>query len=397
MLINLKNYTKYIVPFIILILANVLYNRYKDKQHREENLDDYSMIQKYLLTDHSLDNYEEDKNNGNKKQQKPILWVHMNYEYNSRSWASFGSRSSKELNQPYLYLTVRSIIRCCEKSFHICLIDDESFSKLLPTWSVDMNTLANPVLTYMRQLGLTKILYKYGGIIVPPSFLCMQNLINMYNVGTRDNKMFVGEMVNPSVSSTINLFSPNIKFMGANKETPMVKELIDYMYTTISNDYTSQNEFLGEFNKWINERVEKKKINLVEGKLIGTKTLDDEPIGIEMLMSNNYINIYPKTYGIYIPEDDILKRHKYEWFARLSPKQILESNSIICKYILLASKPIVKGTVIESAVDLHNKYDAVAYWQVPSGSDSSFGLWGLKPNYLGNHVRHSNIQRELVQ
>lgn len=384
---HLKDYTNYFMIMALFVLVSVLYNRYEDKLHKEAYQDDYTMIQKYLLTNHSLDNYEQRKNRGNKKEKKPILWIHMNYEYNSRSWASFGSRTSTELNQPYLFLTVRSIIRQCEDSFHICLIDDDSFSKLLPKWNVNMNILANPTLKYMRELGLAKILYKYGGIIVPPSFLCMRNLINMYNVNSRNHKLFVCEMVNTNITSTTHEFYPSTQIMGAHKESPILGELIDFMYRIISGDNTAQLEFLGEFNRWVEFRVRKHQICLVDGTLIGTKTIDEEPIRLDNLMSNNYLYIYPKTYGIYIPATDILKRRHYEWFSRLSPKQALESNTIIGKYLVLASAPHSKNTVIESIEERESKKGSdswIDYWQVPSG----FGLWGQKPNYLGNHILH---------
>jgi len=389
-----KNYSKYVIPLTILFFASILYNRYKDKQHRQENLDDYEIIQKYLLTEHSLDNYEEDERNGNKKRQKPILWIHMNYEYNSRSWASFGSRSSTELNQPYLYLTVRSIIHHCKESFHICLIDDDSFSKLLPNWNVDVNTISNPILTYVRYLGIAKILYKYGGFFVPPSFLCMQNLINTYNVGTREKKMFVGEFVNTSVTADSYPFSPNMKFMGALKETQSVKDYINYIQETISNDYTSQNEFTNHFNSWIKKCVDNKTVKLIDGKFIGTKTLDEEPILLDHLFSNDYLNVYPKITGIYIPADEILKRRKYEWFSRLSPRDVLTSNTIIGKYMLLSNSLEGNENIVGPKDDLSGH---VAYWQVPTGSDSGIGLWGLKPNYLGNRLRHSNVQKDFVK
>lgn len=384
MTFKIKDYTNYFAIIPIFIAVSFLYNKYEDKLHKENFIDDYDMIQKFLLTDHSLDTYEQGSIQGNKTSKKPILWLHMNYEYNSRSWASFGSRSSNELNQPYLFLTVRSIITQCSDSFHICLIDDDSFSKLLPTWQVNMTTLANPTLKYMRELGLAKVLHKYGGIIVPPSFLCMRNLINMYNVSTRDDKLFVAEMVNTNITSTEYEFYPNCHFMGADKECPILGEFIDFMARTMSTDSTGQQEFLGEWNRWIEARVKKGRINIVDGTLIGTKTVDEQPVLLDDLMSNNYLSIYKKTYGIYIPACEILKRRKYEWFSRLSPKQALESNTIIGKYLMLASRPNAKELTIDKndKVGPTNSGSWINYWQVPSG----FGLWGQKPNYLGNHV-----------
>ena len=51
---------------------------------------------------------------------------------NARWWKSFGSRNTKCLNQPYQYLTIKSIVDKCGEHFNICLIDDKSFEKLIP-------------------------------------------------------------------------------------------------------------------------------------------------------------------------------------------------------------------------------------------------------------------------
>jgi len=39
-------------------------------------------------------------------------------------------------------------------------------------------------------------------------------------------------------------------------------------------------------------------------------------------------------YGVYVPSCEILKRSKFEWFARLSVKQVLESDTIVGKLLL---------------------------------------------------------------
>lgn len=370
---QIKNHINYIYLFIVLLVLGFLYNRYEDKMAKAENNENYSAIQKYLLTDSSLAN-----------SKKPILWIPITYEYNSRNWISFGSRSSFDLNQPYLYLTVRSIINQCEDSFHICLIDDESFEKLLPGWTINTKTLASPVLDYMRSLGMAKILYNYGGMVVPPSFLCMRNLMDLYTTGTSGNKMFICETVDRNITSTTHEFYSDITFMGAQKECPVMQELIDFMQRKISEDYTAQSEFLGDFNRWCNTRVQKHKINLIPGKLIGTKTMDDTTVLVDNLLSNDYIDFYSQMYGIYIPAKDILNRRHYEWFARMSQKQVLESNIIISKYILLASAPDSKKGTIEPMQNNPKKW--IGYWKIPSG----FWLWGFKPQPFATHLIRRN-------
>ena len=127
----MKSISRLLILFFILLVLGILYRRYEDKRERQESSDIYENIQQYLLDDDTLG-----------KSKKPILWIHVPYEYNSRQWLSFGSRSSFNLNQPYLYLTVRSIIKKCEQSFTICIIDDNSFEKLLPGWNVDMSKIS---------------------------------------------------------------------------------------------------------------------------------------------------------------------------------------------------------------------------------------------------------------
>ena len=254
--------TNFIIVFIILIGVVVLYQKYLERYSYISESDNYSVLQSYLLSDSDLI-----KSNGN----KPIMWIHIPYEYNARNWESFGSRSSCNLNQPYLYLTAKSIIKNCDDSFTICFIDDSSFEKLLPNWNVNLSLISDPILENTRKLGIANLIYKYGGISVPLSFLCFKNLYSLYKDGTRNNKMFVGENIDSTITSTTHDFYPNIEFMGANKGNETVGELIDFMQRIISNDYTAQSVFLGDFNRWINFRVEKGKVNLIDGKYLGIK------------------------------------------------------------------------------------------------------------------------------
>ena len=58
-----------------------------------------------------------------------------------------------------LYLTIKSIIDNNVWDFHVCLIDDDSFSKLLPKWQVPMNDLEETALSKYRKLGLGSAIF----------------------------------------------------------------------------------------------------------------------------------------------------------------------------------------------------------------------------------------------
>jgi hypothetical protein len=361
----------YIILFVILISLGILYQKYLENQSRTASFDDYGEIKKYLLKDKTLD-----------KSKKPILWIHIPHEYNSRNWLSFGSRSSYELNQPYLYLTVKSIIKNCDQSFKIVMIDDGCFEKLIPHWNININLLADPMKCYVRQLAMAKLIYTYGGMNVPISFLCFRDLITMYHRGTNDDCMFVCENYDSNITSTTKLFYPSACFMGAKKENETVKQFIDFMERTISDDYTAQTKFLGEFDRWCNEKITKGKVRLIPGTDVGTRTVDDEPVTVETLLGDDYIHFYGKMYGIWIPDKMILKRRHYEWFARSSPEQIFESQFILAKYMVLALAPDSHMGVIEP---MENKPDWISFWKVPLTS-GTLNVFGPMPLGIGNNV-----------
>ena len=368
----MKSFTNLFILFFILIVVGTLYKRFEDKRIREEEGDTYEAIQKYLLDGTTLG-----------KSKKPILWLHVPYEYNSRRWLSFGSRSSLELNQPYLYLTVRSIIKQCDDAFTICIIDDTSFKRLIPDWNINMTSISDPILSNMRLLGMMKLLYIYGGMFCPISFVCLKGLDEMYIKGTRGEKMFVCEVVDRNVTSTEQDFFPNLSFCGAPKECDTTRELCNFIQRVSSHDYTADVKFLGEYDKWCKQRIENGRINLIDGSEIGTKTIEEKQIIVDDLMSNHYLDLYQGTYGILIPADEILNRRKFEWFARLSPKQVMESDTIIGNYLLLALSP--EQGILQPLEPLTNKSvekKFVGFWKTPNYP----GLYGLKPNFLGDNL-----------
>ena len=369
----MKSFTNLFILFFILIVLGFLYKRFEDKRKREEEGDVYEAIQDYLLDGDTLG-----------KSKKPILWLHVPYEYNSRNWLNFGSRSSFDLNQPYLYLTVRSIIKQCKESFTICIIDDTAFKKLVPGWNINMTTISDPILSNMRLLGMMKLLYIYGGLLCPISFVCLRNLNELYNKGTRGDKMFICETVDRNITSTDLDFYPNLSFCGAPKECEVVRELCNMIQCTSSYDYTADVKFLGEFDKWCKHAVEMGKVTLVDGVEIGTKTPEDKQIIVDDLLSNFYLHLSPNAYGILIPADEILNRRKFEWFARMSQKQVLESDTIIGNYLLLSAAP--HQGLLEPLAPLRNRIvedKFVGFWKTPI----SQGLYGLKPLFLGDNMQ----------
>jgi hypothetical protein len=124
---------------------------------------------------------------------------------------------------------------------------------------------------------------------------------------------------------------------------------------------------------------------LIDGKEVGVKTMDDTQVLVDDLFSEDYIDLYTGAFGIWIPSSSILKRTNYEWFARLSAKQVLESNVILGKYILVASAPnMSKESALRQATSTDvQSPDWVGFYKTPLISD---GVYGLNPSFLGDDV-----------
>jgi hypothetical protein len=371
--------------FVLFVSAILLYKQYAYTGHLAEFAQDpYKTMKKYLsMTPDDLGHAP-----------RPILWIYVPYDYNARNWESWGSRSSFQLNQPYLYLTVKSIIAKCDRSFTICMIDDTSIPKLLPNWRVNMDALSAPISGHMRTLAIARLVHTYGGMVCPISFLCMRDLAPMYAEGTAGGSMFVCENVSRNINSTHREFAPDITFFGAEKGNPKLGEFCEYVTRISGQDFTAQSDFLGNFSRWCKIEAEKGAgVRIIPAESIGRKTATEgAPILIDNLLGRNYIDLdVRKVYGIYIPADEILMRRNYEWFARCSVEQVVASDTILGNYLLLAEvpagrqdepmflEPMTGGSGGRKKATPRPPW--IGFWRTPLVS-----LYGQKPNFLGDNL-----------
>lgn len=320
----------YAIGFVVIMVASFFGNRFKAAFIENETKDDFEMVKKYLLNENVLYG-----------RNRPKIWIHSKYEINSRQWKNFMSRNSTELNQPYLYLTIQSIINHCGKDFHICLIDDDSFEKLLPMWTIDLSKTPEPMRSRYRQMAMIQILQAYGGLIVPNSFLCTKSLLPLYEMGISKKTPFMLEkrsstFEDPTKSS--NLFEPDVNMMGSKKDDPFLQEMLNFMSSVEPKGHFSQEtEFKGELQKWCFKNVHFQKLQLFDGAFVGIKNIIGKPVLLEELMEDGFLEFdMNRFYGLFIPADELLRRPKYQWFTILPIQDVLETNAILIKYIKMS-------------------------------------------------------------
>jgi len=152
-------------------------------------------------------------------------------------------------------------------------------------------------------------------------------------------KPFVCEMVNRTCCLAEQqkkmLFIPSTTFMGCAKEDVTIGILIGYLKYKLSNrfDLTDERNFLGDSSQWCIKAINAGNMNLILGQKIGIKTSKRKTILLEELFEERKLDLDKSCVGIYIPEDELQRRHKYNWFLYLSKDDLMKTNVAIVKYI----------------------------------------------------------------
>ena len=331
---NIKNlnFFNLFLSILLLIAIGYIYKKFKLNVDSNIQKEELNIIKKYLLND-DIDNTIEKLS----AIKKPIIWLHIDYVKNSRQWESFGSRNSNELNQDYLYLTIKSIINKCSDYFHIIIIDDDSFCKLLENNSIDLNIVSDPIKSNLRTLNIMKLLYAYGGLYIENSFILFKSLDKIYENVLNNNKMVTAEFKNTSSNSHIMHFMPSTKFIGCVKECKKMKEFMNHLEILYSSDYSNSATIEDLVNKWLLINSQNNEIDLIDGQYIGTKNINNKLINLEDIMCSTFLELNNKCYGLYVPSDELLKRNKYNWFCKLNSKEVLEANTNLSKYLILTN------------------------------------------------------------
>ena len=336
-----KDLTRIALVSMGAIILSFVVTKMNDRNNKEKQDDDFDKIQTYLLNDSPLYGYN-----------RPKMWIHSKYELNSRKWKSFHSRSNTDLNQPYLHLTIKSILNYNSDDFNICLIDDNSFKRLIPSWDVDIQHLAEPMKSHFRELGMMMLVYYYGGMVVPNSFVCLRKLLPFYEKYTSGDKFFTVENINRSNNlmkgTDTYSFVPDIKICGAKKNNDVLMETINSLQSRLkSGHFSSESDFIGQLSTELLSQVKIGKMTLVDGKEVAIKDSKNKAILLDDLMEEAYLNVGKYIYGLIIPSEELLTRTKYNWFAVMSEEELLNSRLAISKYLKVSSVDAIECQTVK--------------------------------------------------
>lgn len=315
----------YIISFLIITIVGYIYNKYQEKQDRLERHKYEDVVQRFLIKE--------------KPQftDTPILWVHIPTEVNARNWVNWGSRNTQGINQPYLFLVLSAIIKSSANAFKICFIDDATFTRILPNWTIEVDKLAKPIQDTIRKLALLKLVYYYGGFLVPHSYLPIKNIIHLYNEGLSQKDCFFMTSPRSNVNYTSKQLAPTVQFMGAKRRSDTLKQIIQDLEYEYSTNFTNENTFYNRTTELLDTYATKDEIYVFSPHRNGIVSNGNKLVTLDDLLStSNSPYSVDNTDGILIPSQDILHRTKYNWFAYLSTNDVLSANTVLSRYLLVS-------------------------------------------------------------
>jgi hypothetical protein len=307
-----------LVLIILLIILSYLQNREKY----------YSWMNKFKKEELNLDDFFFQDIKHLNKSSKRKIWIHIPVEKNSRKWDSFYSRNTYNLNADYMALCIKSVIDRCGQYYDVIIVDDIHLYNLLPEHNIDLSKLSGSLLDKYRHYALCHILYKYGGVLLPPSLFLRKSIYKI----DEPNKFYIVEMVNQRKHSTMEDFVYSCQFMASNANNPILGSYINKYGEQCLKDLSLESEYFSH------QLLKEMDIPKLDGKYIGIKNVNNEKILLEDLMESKEISLCDDCVGLYIPHNELLRRNNYNWFVYLNPEEVLDANIFISKFMIYSNK-----------------------------------------------------------
>ena len=146
--------------------------------------------------------------------EKFLYEIPIEHTVNARYWPSFGSRLTRRVNKPYLSLCIETIVKNAGPDYEVVIVDDASYGVLIPGWDINIGMVAEPMKNNIRTLALWRVLFYYGGLLCPPSTICIKRMSTLANIAT--TQLFSVEQVATACSN--NLYQANPRFIGCSRE-----------------------------------------------------------------------------------------------------------------------------------------------------------------------------------
>ena len=287
---------------------------------------------------HDLNGYFYDESVNMHNLFKPKIFIHVPYEKNARKWESFGSRTSDDLNLSIVYLCIKSVIENCGSKYDVILFDNDNIHELLEKYNLhdecsnrDYKTLNNVQLKHWINYSKAKILYEFGGTMMSPYFYFNKCPNSKY---LKSNNLRGLLYVNEGLKSTNEKLVASLDhYMVSNKHNSDLQVYLSYLKTLCLGDHIADASNYDKMYKHL------EKLDLYNPQDFCITNNNNEPIYYDdWLSANKQLDLNNNHFCVYLNIDLHKVQSKNGWFLRMSPDQIIDSNTIIGQYLKVYEK-----------------------------------------------------------
>jgi hypothetical protein len=263
---------------------------------------------------------------------KPTLWWFVDAETNARHWADFGARNSRHPNRGYLELARKKLYETQGDAFTIqCLYGREE--TLAAIGSTNRRALELPP-DLWRSYVIANICAQKGGCVVDGnSTLFVAKLAPMLN--GIDAAMFGTYPDEPIVSPMTAVAAGPGPYVGwaAMKQHPAWVHAAQ-QYTALV-EASPQAWGAASARRMFLEvwQMQKQLGAVIVRGIDGSRRSNGTKLQLDDIFGRTPLDLPSETVYLTYDGDELARRHEFNWFLRMSPKQILESSCAWCMYV----------------------------------------------------------------
>ncbi len=284
---------KYLVVFLLVLLTVFLYHRY---------------IQKIKSNITVIEKLDEDK--------RPKLWFYTDIP--------FTGDNKCELPM-CLQLSIKSIYTHCGENFNIINLHPNNIYSYLPDMPINIGPDSQTEKTQQKQIMISMIMYRYGGLWVPPNIIVLKNLLPIIDKLSEKEIVLFGCTDEYLKCSDKNL--PDFEIVASRPYIKLWETLGNQLIYNNKKFLNSSFEYfnLGRKLLWKNCKNKYDIIYIFDSRFDGTRDYNQKLISNKELFSTNNILLQDEKKCLFVlyNYNNIYKSIKYNWFINLTAADIM--------------------------------------------------------------------------
>jgi hypothetical protein len=264
---------------------------------------------------------------------KPTLWWFVDTDTNARNWADFTARNNKQPNRGYLELALKKLHDTNGDSFTIKPLYGRK-ETLAVIEGADPRALMLPP-DLWRSYVIANLCAQKGGLVVDGnSTLFISKMPSLSNFGAAMLGTYPDE---PIVSPMTAIAAGPAQYIGwaaAPKHNAWIQAAHQYNALVDAGQQawgaaSARRIFLEVWS------VQQQLGAVIVRGIDGSRRTNGTKLQLEDIFGKTPLDLPKETVYVTYDGDDLARRHEFNWFLRMSTKQILEST---CAWCLLAAK-----------------------------------------------------------